>query len=80
MNAHEQLIAYLATLTALVIVFLAALVAVGFGADGPTIGQAFGLGTITGGLIGILRIPSQQQRSTGSTESGDVNVAPEVKP
>jgi len=60
MTAREQLIAYLATLGALVLVFLAALVAIAFGADGATIGQAFGLGTITGGLIGVLRIPSSR--------------------
>lgn len=58
MNQREQLIAYLATLGALVVVFVAALIAAG---RGVTVGEAFGLGTITGGLIGILRIPSQRQ-------------------
>ena len=55
MTPREQLVAYLATLAALVIVFVSALVAAG---RGVTVGEAFGLGTITGGLIGILRPPS----------------------
>lgn len=58
--AREQLIAYLATLCALLIVFIAALIA---GAVSPAlIGkiEAFGLGTITGGLIGVLRLPQQR--------------------
>lgn len=55
MTPREQLIAYLATLGALVVIFVAALVAAG---RGVTVGEAFGLGTVLGGLIGILRIPS----------------------
>ena len=55
MTGREQLVAYLSTLGALVIVFIAALIAAG---RGVTVGEAFGLGTITGGLIGILRIPT----------------------
>ena len=67
MNNREQLVAYLATLAALVIVFIAALVAAG---RGVTVGEAFGLGTITGGLIGLMRIPSspQQRGPTGAPE------------
>lgn len=56
MTERDQLIAYLATLGALVVVFVAALIAAG---RGVTVGEAFGLGTITGGLIGILRMPSR---------------------
>ena len=55
-----QLAAYLATLATLALVFVAALVAA---AIAPAlIGkiEAFGLGTITGGLIGILRLPQQR--------------------
>ena len=70
MSAREQLIAYLATLAALVIVFGSALFAAG---HSVTVNEAFGLGTITGGLIGVLRIPSARS-ATGTTESGDVNV------
>lgn len=58
MNAREQLVAYLATLAALVVVFIAALIAAG---RGVTVGEAFGLGTITGGLIGLMRIPSSSR-------------------
>lgn len=77
MTAREQLVAYLATLAALVVVFESALFAAG---HAVTITEAFGMGTITGGLIGLLRIPSAQQpRATASTESGDVNVTPESK-
>ncbi len=58
MTSREQLIAYLATLAALVIVFIAALVAGGFNLAVVGKIEAFGLGTITGGLIGVLRIPA----------------------
>lgn len=75
MTAREQLVAYIATLAALVIVFIAALLAARSGVDAATIGQAFGLGTITGGLIGVLRIPSART-PVASTESGDISVAP----
>jgi hypothetical protein len=72
-TAREQLIAYLATLCALVLVFALALVAGVI--SGAVIGkiEAFGLGTITGGLIGVLRIPSARN-PVASTDSGDVNV------
>jgi hypothetical protein len=52
-----QLAAYLATLATLALVFVAALVAAA--AAPAVIGkiEAFGLGTITGGLIGVLRLP-----------------------
>jgi len=73
MTAREQLVAYLATLAALVLIVVCAFVAA---SNGVSITEAFGLGAVTGGLIGVLRIPSAQQRSTGSTESGDVNVTP----
>ncbi len=60
MTHREQLIAYLATLAALIIVVIAGLTA---GAMAPgLIGkiEAFGFGTITGGLIGVLRIPASR--------------------
>ncbi|WP_404713211.1 hypothetical protein [Sphingomonas sp. MMS24-J13] len=73
MSPREQLVAYLATLVALVAVFTIAVV--GFGVWPANLGkvEAFGLGTITGGLIGILRIPSARS-PVASTNSGDVNV------
>jgi len=65
MNQHEQLIAYLATLACLAIVFIAALIAACI--DPAIIGkvEAFGLGTITGALIGALRTPSARQQDSG---------------
>lgn len=73
MTPREQLIAYLATLAALVVVLLGAMIIAAL-ADG-IIGkmEAFGLGTVTGGLIGVLRIPAARNPA-GSTESGDVNI------
>jgi hypothetical protein len=65
MTGKQYLTAYLATLGALVAVFAIAVVA---GAvNGAVIGkiEAFGLGTITGGLIGLLRLPST--RGSGAT-------------
>lgn len=73
MSDRHDLIAYLATLLTLVVVFMAALIT---GAIEPAvIGkiEMFGLGTITGGLIGILRVPSAR-RTIASTKEGDVNV------
>ena len=76
MTAREQLIAYLATLFTLAFVFGTALFAAG---HSVTVNEAFGLGTITGGLIGVLRIPSQRS-AVGTTDNGDVNVTTEPKP
>lgn len=72
MTAREQLIAYLATLAALVIVVLGAML---IGAWVPAVLgkiEVFALGTVFGGLIGVLRIPST--RPTATTDSGDANV------
>lgn len=76
MRDHEQLIAFLATLLALLLVFVAALIASGAGVN---VTEAFGLGTITGGLIGVLRIPAARALS-GTTETGDVNLGNDTKP
>lgn len=35
--------------------------------------EVFGLGTVTGGLIGVLRIPSARS-PVATTDNGDVNV------
>ena len=55
MRDRDPLIAYLATLATLCFIFGTALFAAG---HEVTVNEAFGLGTITGGLIGVLRIPS----------------------
>ncbi len=56
-NDHDQLIAYLATLATLVVIFVSALIAAG---HHVTVTEAFGMGTITGGLIGLLCAPSSR--------------------
>ena len=60
MTAREQLIAYLATLAALALVFAIAIVAAARVPELLGKAEVFGLGTITGGLIGILRIPTSR--------------------
>ena len=70
MTAREQLIAYLATLGTLAFIFGAALFAAG---HSVTVNEAFGMGTITGGLIGVLRIPSTS-KPLATTQTGDVNL------
>jgi hypothetical protein len=71
-DAH-QLIAYLATLATLAFVFGAALFAAG---HEVTVNEAFGLGTITGGLIGVLRIPSSRNVTVDNPPSQPVPVEP----
>lgn len=60
MTAREQLIAYLATLATLIVVFGIAIVAAARVPELLGKAEVFGLGTITGGLIGILRIPASR--------------------
>jgi hypothetical protein len=69
---NQQLVAYLATLGALCFVFLAALVIAAFspGIIGKI--EAFGLGTITGGLIGVLRLPQQRSMTIDNQPSDPV--------
>ncbi|MEG3144204.1 hypothetical protein U1839_06015 [Sphingomonas sp. RT2P30] len=74
---REQLIAYLATLAALVIVFTIAIVAGGISPGVAGHIEVYGLGTVTGGLIGLLRLPSVRN-PVGITDSGDVNVTAAV--
>lgn len=69
---HEQLLAYLATLAALIFIFLSTLVAASIspGIIGKL--ESFGLGTITGGLIGLLRLPSQRNVTVDNPPSDPV--------
>lgn len=72
MRQHEQLISFLATLVALLIVYVGTLF---FAANYPEIigkVETFGLGTITGGLIGILRIPSHRNVTVDNTTAHPV--------
>lgn len=76
---NQQLIAYLATLGALLVVFIAALIV---GALSPgIIGkiEAFGLGTITGGLIGVLRLPQQRSMTVDNSSDDPVPTTPGKK-
>tara|TARA_R110002074_G_scaffold262994_1_gene435103 strand:- start:13211 stop:13435 length:225 start_codon:yes stop_codon:yes gene_type:complete len=72
MTPREQLVAYLATLAALVVMIVAAFVASGFGV---TVTESFGLGTVTGGLIGVLRIPSVRNPAQNVENAETVNQA-----
>jgi hypothetical protein len=68
MTPREQLIAYLATLAALVLVVIGGLI---IAAMAPSLlgkFEAFGFGTVTGGLIGVLRIPAARG---GNVEKAD---------
>lgn len=73
MTDHEALIAYLATLAAIVIVFLggALIVATNPALIGETEKLVFAV--LLGGLIGALRSPTTRV-PTGTTTTGDVNV------
>jgi len=80
MNTERyQLIAYMGTLAALVAVFISALVAAG---NHVTITEAFGIGTITGGLIGVLRMPTKNGASDATVTAalGKVPDAPPPPP
>jgi hypothetical protein len=72
MARHEQLIAFLATLATLIAVYIGTLV--WGGAHPELLGklEVFGLGTITGGLIGILRIPAQRSVTVDNPPSDPV--------
>lgn len=71
MTAREQLVAYVATLIAIVIlVAIAAIVA----CLGHPV-EALGVGAAVTGLIGLTRTPSTRT-PVATTDSGDVNVSP----
>lgn len=74
MTHHDQLIAYLATLAALVIVVVAGLITAALFPEILGKVEAFGFGTITGGLIGVLRIPAQRAVTIDNPPSNPVPV------
>lgn len=76
MTAREQLVAYLATLLALVLVLVAALTGAALSVIVAGKMEAFGLGTITGGLIGVLRIPSQTRTTIDNAPNDPVPTQP----
>ena len=75
MSDRYQLIAYLATLATLVIVLVAALTAAVIAPSLIGRLEAFGLGTITGGLIGVLRMPTRAGVSVGQADQVGPNGA-----
>lgn len=81
MSERQQLVAYLATLATLIIVFVAALVAACIRPDLVGRLEAFGLGTITGGLIGVLRLPTSARTAVGpvtvNPDPGNAIAAPD---
>lgn len=79
MTAREQLIAYIATLVTLVAVFAVAIIAASLSDSVGSHVEVFGLGTVMGGLIGVLRIPSSRN-PVATTDSGDVTVTPAPSP
>lgn len=69
MTPREQLIAYLATLGALIIVLVGSML---IAAHSPGIigkMESFGLGTVTGGLIGLMRLPSSRPSMVENAET-----------
>lgn len=70
MTPREQLIAYLATLAALVLVLLGSMLIAALTGE-AIIGkmEAFGLGTVTGGLIGLMRLPSSRAAMVENAET-----------
>jgi hypothetical protein len=71
---HQQLIAYLATLGALVIVVIASMLIAAWVPAVLGKMEAFGLGTITGGLIGVLRLPTQRNVTVDNPPENPANV------
>ncbi|NYT43094.1 hypothetical protein HZY97_20130 [Sphingomonas sp. R-74633] len=76
MTPREQLIAYLATLAALVIVLLGAMIIAALSENIIGKMEAFGLGTVTGGLIGVLRIPTSRQVTVDNPPTEPIPVEP----
>lgn len=72
MSGRHDLIAYLATLATLVAILLIAMLVAAWKPEVLGKLEVFGLGTIFGGLIGLLRLPGA--RPVATTEKGDVNV------
>lgn len=77
---HEQIIAYLATLAALLAVYLGTLLILARHPELVGKVETFGLGTLTGGLIGVLRIPTRSNVTVDNPPSDPVPVAPETMP
>lgn len=77
MTERYQLIAYVATLGTLAAVFIAALIASSLAPDIIGKMEVFGLGTITGGLIGVLRMPTRNAPATAVQNADTVVGGPQ---
>jgi hypothetical protein len=66
----DQLVAYLATLLALVLVIGMTLIAM---AHGVTVSEGLGVAIAIGGLIGVLRLPQQRNVTVDNPPSDPVN-------
>ena len=71
-HERDQLIAYIATLATLIVCFLGALVAGVLNDAVISKMEAFGMGTLVGGLIGVLRIPSARSVTVDNPPSQPV--------
>lgn len=78
MSDRYEFQAYIATLITLAVVFISALLASAMFPQIEGKMEVFGLGTITGGLIGILRSPFSSVGKTGAAvgSADNVNVTP----
>lgn len=80
MTAREQLVAYLATLGILALVIISALVTAAWVPEVMGKMEVFGLGTVTGGLIGVLRIPSSVKAPGPTGEANDPVTVKDAQP
>jgi hypothetical protein len=62
---RDQLIAYLATLAALVVIYVASMIAAAAGRLSSI--EALGIGTVIGGLIGVLRTPDARSATVDNS-------------
>ena len=72
---RDQLIAYLATLAALVIIYIASMIAAAAGRLSSM--EALGVGTVTGGLIGLLRMPTARNVTVDNPPTKPVPTDPQ---
>lgn len=68
-DRNHQLIAYLSTLAAIVIIVIAVLVALW---QGVTVTESIGIAIVLGGLIGALQRPSQRNVTVDNPPSNPV--------
>lgn len=71
-NIKMEYRAYLWTLAALVLIYFGSIIAAAFVPSIIGKIEAFGLGTITGGLIGLLRMPRQSAQQQIHPETLDL--------